>query len=124
MHLAIIHPDPTLAKYHFSQTPTNHCLGVRDYICSIFDWIDRPNKQELHIFDTPALAVHNSHRTLPAPEPYRFTLRHMCHFCSADLQPQGLIKLQVRNRRCIRTREVRPQITTHFCRQVCRLVKL
>ena len=124
MHLAIIHPDPTLAKYHFSQTPTNHCLGVRDYICSIFDWIDRPNKQELHIFDTPALAVHNSHRTLAAPEPYRHTLRQMCHLRSAGLQPQSLIKLQFRDRLCSGTREERPLIMSCFRHKVCRLVKL
>ena len=43
---------------------------------------------------------------------------------SADLQPQGLIKLQVRDRLCIRTRGVRPQIMTRFRRQVCSLVKL
>ena len=48
----------------------------------------------------------------------------MCNLCSADLQPQGLIKLQFRNRLCIRTREVRPLIMTRFRRQVCRLVKL
>ena len=47
----------------------------------------------------------------------------MCHLRSADLQPQGLIKLQFRNRLCIRTRRVRPQIMTRFRRKVCRLVK-
>ena len=48
----------------------------------------------------------------------------MCHLRSADLQPQGLIKLQFRNRLCIRTRAVRPLIMTRFRRQVCRLIKL
>ena len=51
-------------------------------------------------------------------------LRRMCDLRSADLQPQGLIKLQFRYRLWDRTREVRPQITTHFRRQVGHLVKL
>ena len=37
----------------------------------------------------------------------------MCHLCSADLQPQGLNKFQLRERLCIRVRQ-----------QICRLVKL
>lgn len=48
----------------------------------------------------------------------------MCHLRRADLQPQGLIKLQIRDRLCIRTNRVRPQIMTRFRRQVFRLVKL
>ena len=48
----------------------------------------------------------------------------MCHLCSADLQPQGLIKLQFRVVLCIRTRRVRPLIMTRFRRQICRQVKL
>ena len=43
----------------------------------------------------------------------------MCHLRSADLQPQGLIKLQVWKRLCIRTREVRPLIMTRFRRRLC-----
>jgi len=78
----------------------------------------------LHNFDTPAMAVHNSHRTLPAPAPHPPTLRRMCHLRSADLQPQDLIKFQFRERLRIRAREVRPQIMTRFRHQVCRLVKL
>ena len=42
----------------------------------------------------------------------------MCHLRSADLQPQGLIKLQFRERLRIRAREVRPQIMTRFRHQV------
>ena len=72
----------------------------------------------------PALADHNAHRTLPAPEPHPPTLRRMCHLRSAALQPQGLIKLQFRDRLCIRTHGNRPQIMTCFRRKVCRLVKL
>ena len=48
----------------------------------------------------------------------------MDHLRSADLQPQRLIKLQFRDRLCIRTRWVRPLVTTRFRRQVRRLVKL
>ena len=48
----------------------------------------------------------------------------MCHLRRADLQPQGLIKLKIRDRLCIRTNRVRPQIMTRFQRQVFRLVKL
>ena len=48
----------------------------------------------------------------------------MCHLRSADLQPQRLIKLQFRDRLCIRTRRVRLLIMTRFRRKVCRLVKL
>jgi len=70
------------------------------------------------------MAVHNSHRTLPAPAPHPPTLRRMCHLRSADLQPQDLIKFQFRERLRIRAREVRPQIMTRFRHQVCRLVKL
>ena len=46
--------------------------------------------------------------TLPAPEPHPPALRRMCHLRSADLQPQGLIKLQFRDRLCIRTCGVQP----------------
>ena len=69
----------------------NNCLGVRDYVYSITERIDLPKKQNLHNFDTPALAVHNSLRTLPAPEPYPPTLRRMCHLRSADLLAYTLI---------------------------------
>ena len=48
----------------------------------------------------------------------------MCHLRSADLQLQGLIKLQVRDRLCIRTGGVRPLIMARFRRKICRLVKL
>ena len=70
-------------------------------------------------FYAAALAVHNTHRTLPAPEPHPPTLRRMCHLRSADLQPQHPIKLQFRDRLCIRTRGVGPQIMTRFRRQYC-----
>ena len=80
--------------------------------------------EKLHNFYAPALAVHNSHRTLPEPDPHPPTLRRWCDLRSADLQPQGLIKLQFRNRVCIRPRQVSPQNTTRFRRKACCLVKL
>ena len=86
--------------------------------------MSRPTKQNLHNFHMTALAVHNSQGTLLAPEPHPPTLRRMCHLRSADLQPQGLIKLQARNRLCIRTRAMRPLIMTRFRRKVYRLFKL
>ena len=42
----------------------NNCLGVRDYVYSITERIDRPKKQKLANFYAPAFAVHN---TLTAP---------------------------------------------------------
>ena len=48
----------------------------------------------------------------------------MRHLRSADLQPQGPIKLQFRDPICIPTGGVRPQIMTGFRRQIGRLVKL
>ena len=47
----------------------------------------------------------------------------MCHFYSADLQPQDLIKLQFRDQLCIRTHEERPLIMSRFGRKVCHLVE-
>ena len=84
--------------------PRNNCLGVRDYVYSITEKIDRTKKQNLHNFDTPALAPHNTHHTLQAPEPHPPARRRMCHLRSADSLPQVLIKLQFRERLCIRTR--------------------
>ena len=50
----------------------------------------------------------------------------MCYLRSADLQPQGLVKLQFRDRLCIRTRRV-PQMmharaygTLHFAHRDAR----
>ena len=51
-----------------------------------------------------ALAVHSAHRSLPAAEPHPPPLRRTCHLRSADFQLQGLLKLQFRDRLCIRTR--------------------
>ena len=61
--------------------------------------------------------------TLPAPAPHTPRLRSIRHLCSADLQPQGLIKLQIRNQICIRIPRVRMQSMTRFRRKVCRLVQ-
>ena len=68
--------------------------------------LDQSNNHTLANFYTPALAVHNSQYTLPASESHLHTFRRMCHVRSADLQLEGLIKLQLRDRICIRTRRV------------------
>ena len=44
-HFHIIHCDPALAKWNPALTSTNHCLGFRDSVCSIFNRIDRPKTQ-------------------------------------------------------------------------------
>ena len=72
--------------------------------------VGRPTSQKLPNLDRSAQAIHNIHRTLPAPKPHPPTLRRICHLRSADLQPQDLIKRQFRDWLCIRTRTVRPQI--------------
>ena len=53
-------------------------------------------------------------------------LRRVCHFCSAGLPSQRLIKLQLRDRLCIRTRTriSHQPIVPGFRCQVCRLIKL
>ena len=48
----------------------------------------------------------------------------MCHFYSAGLPPQYLVKLQFRDRLCIDTRIVPQPIITGFRSQVCRPLKL
>jgi len=48
----------------------------------------------------------------------------MCHLRRADLQPQGLVKLQCRDWLCIDTRIVQQSLMPGFRCQVCRLVKL
>ena len=70
MNFHIVHSDPAQVNYHPALTPPNICLGVRDFIYSNLERIDRPNKQKLHNFNITALTIHNSHRTLPAPEPH------------------------------------------------------
>ncbi len=68
--------------------------------------------QKLANFHKSALAVQNSPGTLPATEPRPRTHRRMYRLRSADLQPQGLIKLQFGDRLCIRTHNMHPLIMT------------
>ena len=89
-----------------------------------FERIGRHNDCKLHNFNKTALAVNNTHRTNPASDPHLSTLRHINHFCIAELPTQRLIKLQVRDRHCIRTRVGHQPIMLGFHCQVCRLVKL
>ena len=69
-----------------------------------FERIGRHNDCKLHNFNKTALAVNNTHRTKPASDPHLHTLRHINHFCSAELPTQRLVELQLRDRLCIRTR--------------------
>ena len=61
---------------------------------------------------------------LPAAAPRLPKLQRVCHSCSAELPTQCLIKLQLRDRLCIRIHKGRPLIIPGFRCQVCRLVKL
>ena len=70
------------------------------------------------------LAHHTTRRTKPASDPHQSTLRRMCHLYSAGLLPQGLVKLQFRDRLCIDTRIVPQPIMPGFRSLVRRLVKL
>ncbi len=56
----------------------------------------------------PCQRLNHTHPRSAAYDPLR----------SAVLQPQGLIKLQFRERLCIRTRRVRPLIMTRFRHKV------
>ncbi len=64
------------------------------------------NTRKLHIVFNPASAVLNIRCALPAvgPRLLTFRLRRVCHSYSAGLPSQRLIKLQLRDRLCIRTR--------------------
>jgi len=62
---------------------------------------DSSNQHKSHDVYKTALLVHTIHRTTPAPGPHQSTLRPLCHLYSAKLPPQGLVKLQFRDRlRC------------------------
>ena len=68
-----------------------------------------------HNASRAALAFDNPHRTLQAPAPRPPTARHICHSRSADLQPRGLIRLQFRDRLCIRTRAMQQPMHAIAC---------
>ena len=74
--------------------------------------------------DRPASAALNIQCALPAATPRLLTLRRVCHYYSAELPTHCLIKLQLRDRFCIRTHRGRPLIIPGFRCKVCRLVKL
>ena len=65
-----------------------------------------------------------AHHTKPVPDPHQSTLGRKCHFYSAGLPPQFLVKLQFRDRLCIDPRTVPQLIISGFNSSVCRLVKL
>ena len=89
-----------------------------------FERYAQRNKRRLHNFYRPALAALNIQCALPAAAPRLPMLRRVCHYCSAELPTQCLIKLQLRDRLCIRTRISHQPIVSGFRCQVCRLVKL
>ncbi len=89
-----------------------------------FERIGRHNDCKLHNFNKTALAVNNTHRTKPAPNPHHSTLSRMCDLYSAGLPTQRLVELQLRDRHCMRTRVGHKPIVSGFRCQVCRLVKL
>ncbi len=68
----------------------------------------------MHIAYNPELAAHTTHRTTPAPDPHQSAVRRMCHFCSAGLPPQCLVKLKFRYQLCIDTRIVQQPIMPSF----------
>ena len=90
MHLHILLYKLLLVKSQFPLPPhLTIVLETETTFTQFLNRIDRTNKQKLHKFYAPALAVHNAHRTLPAPAPHSPTFRRMCHLRSADLQPHS-----------------------------------
>ena len=76
--------------------------------------------------DRPASAALNIQCALPAAARRLPMQRCVCHYCSAELPTQSLIKLEFRDRLCIRMRmrtRINHQPIMPGC-QVCRLVKL
>ena len=82
------------------------------------------NTRKLHNVFSSASAALNIQCTLPAATPRLPTQRRMCHYYSAELPTQRLIKLQFRDRLRIRTHRGRPLIIPGFRCQVCRLVSI
>ena len=89
-----VYPAPSLVKlfkHQFPLTPTQPLSWRQRLRLLNSRRIDRASKQKLHNFDTPPLSLHNSHRTLPAPEPHPPSLHNMCHLRSADLRARNPI---------------------------------
>ena len=120
----ILHSDPALAKYRFALIAIHplswiqrlHLIKIRERLTGLRSrncptWVRQ--HWQYTILTAPSKRMNHAHLTM---------LRRMCHFHSADLQPQGLIKLQFWDRLCIRTCGVPPLIMTRFRHQVCRLV--
>ena len=77
------------------------------------------NKRNLSDLDRPALAALNIQCALPAAGPRLLTLRLVCHSYSAGLPTQCLIKLQLRDRLCMRTHISHQPIVSSFRFEVC-----
>ena len=112
---AIYTLPPHLSNSTPRYLPSCHCLAISAHIYSIKEKIDLPSKQKLHSFHRIELAVHNAYRSLQAPAPRPPTLRRWCHLRSASLSARRLIKIQIRDRLCIRTRVVRQLMPATAC---------
>ena len=82
------------------------------------------NKLKLLNSFRPPSALLTIQCALPAAAPRLLTLLRVCHYYSAELPTHCLIKLQFRDRLCVRTRISHQPIVSSFRCQVCRLVKL
>ena len=89
-----------------------------------YERYDQRNKRRLHNFYRPASAALNTQCAPQAAAPRLPMLRRTYHYSSAGLPTQCLIKLQLRDRLCMRTRISHRPIVFGFRCQVCRLVKL
>ncbi len=82
------------------------------------------NTRKLHNVFNSESAVLAIQCALQAARPRLLTLRRLCHYCSAELPTHRLIKLQFRDRLCMRTSISHQPIMPGFRCQVCRLIKL
>ena len=69
---------------------------------SYFEKLEPRNTRKLHIVFNPASAALNIQCALRATGPRLPKLRRVCHYCSADLPTQCLIKLQLWDWLCMR----------------------
>ncbi len=97
---------------------TNYPLAIAEWSTITFvEYSKRhePHNQSIfHSLNKAASAALNIQCTLPAAAPRLPTLRRVCHYCSAGLPSQCLIKLQFQDRLCIRIRRGHPLIMSGF----------
>ncbi len=99
---------------------------VNDTVVGYSERWNESNKRKLPCLYKPASAVLNIQCALAAAAPRVPMLHRPCHSLGAGLPTQCLIKLQLRDRLCIRmrTRISHQPIVPGFRCQVCRLVKI